>query len=135
MLIITQNQINPLVVTLTEKKQLSTKIYLLELINNQSNTKVYCIANDVSVSPDRYNEFCITETSQSSGGTNPFDSEVSLPLDGFYYYNIYENPDSLLVPSGLNQVETGKLLVLSNKIVVTPIYTSSINPSQQVYTQ
>lgn len=133
MIVLTQNTVNQVVVTLTEKKQSSTKIYLFEFVNQQAQSKVYCISSDLSTSPNRYNLFCINETSQASGGTNPLDSDVPLPLPGFYYYNVYENPGSVLSPTGLNQVETGKALVIANKVQSTPTYVSNVNPKKVIY--
>lgn len=133
MVIITQNRTNKIVTTLTEKKVTTSYIYLFEFTNATSNEKFYTVATDLSGSKQRFNAFCITETSQSSGGTNPFDSEVSLALSGFYYYNVYENPNSVLNPSGLNKVETGKMLVIANKIVVNPTYQSAVNPNLVVF--
>lgn len=133
MVIITQNTVNQVIVTLTEKKQSATKIYLFEFVNQQSKDKVYCVSSDLSTSPNRYNLFCINETSQASGGTNPLDSDVPLPLAGFYYYNVYENPGSVLSPVGLNQVETGKALIIANKTKTVPVYVSDTASKKVVY--
>jgi hypothetical protein len=135
MLVITQGNVNKLVVTLTEKKVTDSNIYLIEFVNQESKNKYYVVGQDVSVSPNRYNEFCITETTGSSGTTNPFNEQIQLPLSGFYFYNVYENPNSVIISTGLNQVETGKVLVLVNpaSIVKTPTYKSAVNPGLIVY--
>lgn len=133
MIIIKQGQTNQIVVTLTEKKVTSTSIYLFEFVNQTSSDKFYCVSPDVSTSKNRYNEFCIEEMTDASGTTNPYDSEILLALSGFYYYNVYENPSSLLSPSGLNQVETGKCLVLANKTITAPVYQSTKNPNLIVF--
>lgn len=133
MIILVQGSVNKIAVTLTEKKQSNTTIYLFEFINQESNNKFYCIAPDLSTSPNRYNAFCITETSGLSGTTNPNNAQVFLTLNGFYYYNIYENPNSVLVPKGLNEVETGKALVVAGSKISTPTYKSKINPGLIVY--
>lgn len=133
MLIITQSKLNVLITTLTEKKVSATKIYLFEAVNQEQNSKVYCVCADVSISPNRYNQFCVHENTFLSGSTNPLNSEILLPLSGFYYYNIYENPNSVLSPVGLHQLETGKLLVLASKTQSVPVFVSAINPDQIVY--
>lgn len=133
MVIITQSKLNVVVTTLTEKKISPTKIYLFEAFNQETNKSTYCVCSDVSVSPNRYNQFCIYENTGLSGVTNPLNSQILLPLAGFYYYNIYENPNSVLSPAGLHRVETGKLLVIASKIQSTPTYASTVNPGNFVY--
>lgn len=134
MLLITQDRANKIVTTLTEFKITDTNIYLFELTNQDSNQKFYCVCIDTSPSKNRYNAFCVTETFQSSGGTNPLNAQIALSLPGFYYYNVYENPDSLLSPTGLNRVETGKLLVIANKVII-PItkYERIPSPTKIIY--
>lgn len=134
MLLITQNKVNKLVTTLTEFKITNTSIYLLELTNQDTKERFYCVCTDLSCSKNRSNSFCVTETYQSSGGTNPLNAQVALSLPGFYYYNVYENPDSILNPSGLNKVETGKLLVIENlPISPTKSYVNETYPDKKVY--
>jgi hypothetical protein len=135
MIILLQGNVNKISVTLTEKKQSSTTIYLFEFINQESRNKLYTVAPDLSTSPNRYNQFCITETTGLSGTTNPLNAQVFLTLAGFYYYNVYENPNSVLSPAGLNQVETGKALVIAPASAPTPTYVSSVNPTLIVYKQ
>lgn len=133
MLIITQGRLNVLVTTLTEKKVNATKIYLIELVQSQENKKFYCVNTDVSISPNRYNQFCVYENSGISGTTNPLNGQILLPLAGFYYYNVYENPLSVLSPTGLHQVETGKCLVIANKVLINPTYVSNANQQEIVF--
>jgi hypothetical protein len=133
MVVITQNHVNQVVTTLTEKKQSCTRIYLIKLYNETTKYDFFCVVTDKSHSPNRYNLFCVTETSQSTGTTNPYDGQLALPLSGFYSYHIYENPYSSLSPTGLHLVEQGKWLVLKNKFQEAPKYESGVNPKLQVY--
>jgi hypothetical protein len=118
MIVIKQNCINKLVFTLFEKQITCTDIFLIEIVNATTNGSYYCVALDRSCSPERYNAFCIPET--------------NCLLPGQYSYNIYENPDSLLVPTGLNCVESGRLLVIGVDADTTS-YQSQVNPNLQVY--
>jgi hypothetical protein len=132
MLVIQQNSINKLVVTLFEEDVLTDNlIYLFEFINLTTNGYFYCVASDKSKSPYRHNDFCITETGPS-GSTDPYNAQVNLPLPGQYLYNIYENPLSVLSPAGLNLVESGKVRVVG---VTTPAnsFQSSVNPNLVAY--
>jgi|SRR5579863_2847068 hypothetical protein len=132
MLVIQQGTLNKLVVTLFEEDQLTdNNIYLFEFINLTTNASFYCVATDVSKSPYRHNDFCITETSPS-GSTNPLAAQIRLSLPGQYLYNVYENPNSVLSPTGLNMVESGKALVEG---VDQPVnsFQSTVNPGLVAY--
>jgi len=132
MLIINQNSLNKLVVTLFAEDILTdNNIYLFEFINLTTRGYFYCVATDVSTSPFRHNDFCITETGPS-GTTNPYAAQVNLPLPGQYSYNVYENPESVLSPSGLHRVESGKLLVMGVD-TTQAAFQSAVNPNLQVY--
>jgi|ERR1700722_4048594 len=129
MIVINQNSLNKIIATLFAECTTDTTIFLFEIINRTTNNSYYCVVNDVSNSPDRYQEFCVLAT---SGTTDPLQSQINLPLAGQYDYNFYENPNSLLSPTGLNKVESGKLLVVTPSTSL-PAYQSNINPSLQVY--
>jgi hypothetical protein len=132
MLIINQNSLNKLVVTLFAEDVLTdNNIYLFEFINLTTNGYFYCVATDVSTSPYRHNDFCITETGPS-GSTDPYAGQVNLPLPGQYSYNVYENPQSVLTPSGLHRVESGKLLVVG-VTAASPAFQSAVNPNLVAY--
>jgi hypothetical protein len=130
MIIIRQNKLNQVVTTLKEMQCVPSTIYLLQFINKSTNDFFYVIATDISTSPDRYQLFCITEI--GSGTPDPTQGEVLLTLQGQYDYNIFANPDSLLDPTGLNQVETGKLLVTGFSPQL-PVYQSNVNPDLVMY--
>lgn len=85
--------------TVTELTTLANPEYLFEFIEEQSDEKSYCILTDISTSTTRFNEFSITDG-----------VDVTFPLDGFYTYNIYEQPNGTgtLDPTGLNRVERGR---------------------------
>lgn len=130
--IITQSKVNLLQLATVDGNVTSVSVYLLEFVNKTTSNKYYCVAVNKS-NTIRYVAFCITETFSSSGGTNPYASQVALALSGQYYLNVYENPNSLLSPSTLNQVATTFALVINPAPVVTPSYQSAVNPNLQVY--
>jgi len=77
---------NIVVLTLTEKVTITDPTFLFEFYNNQTFVKYYCIADDVSLYPDRYNKFTITLT---AGVPVPLSGEVSLPIGDEYNYTVY----------------------------------------------
>ena len=110
MILLFKDCTNQVIVTLAEKKMLNTDIYLFEFTNILSNEKFYCVSQDSSEHQYRYQRFCITHI--SSGSTDPYQSQVNIPLEGFYDYVAYENPDSVLNPDGLNVVEVGRMKLI-----------------------
>ena len=93
--------------TLTEKVTLSSPVFLFEFTNDMSlSTSYYFIAADTSTETQRYNLFTIIE-----GGNDPQNGNITLGLEGFYKYNIYEQVtgSTNLDPTGLTLVESGKM--------------------------
>ena len=95
MIRITKGAVNLVTVTLTENSTMPNPIYLFKLVNQQSNISYYFIANDTSMYTQRYNSFLLTEKTNA----NTLQAEVTLPLEGFYNYYVYET--SLQNTSGL----------------------------------
>lgn len=110
MIKITRGQANVVVITLKEKTTLTNPKYLFVFKNDQTNVEAKFIAADTSTYPDRYNKFTITEKTTSP---NPLTGEVTLSLDGFYTYTIYEQTSStnLNPANATGVVETGKVQV------------------------
>lgn len=128
MILLFKQCINQVIVTLAEKKLENTDIYLVEFISSQGNEKFYTIAQDTSDWQERYQRFCITHV---TGDTTSGLTEVNMQLEGFYEYNIYENPDSLLIPDGLNLVETGRMKLIGfteEKPVYNPTPSPAVKP-------
>ena len=112
MIQITKGIANTVVLTLKEKTTLTNPKYLFVFKNDQSNVDSKFIAADTSTYPDRYNKFVITE---KTSNPNPLTGEVTLSLDGFYTYTIYEQTSSTnLNPANATKiVETGKVQVFA----------------------
>jgi hypothetical protein len=87
---------NILTVTVTEKATVSNPIYLFKFVNQTSNVSYYFISSDTSQFKQRYNKFLLTEKSNA----NTLNGEVTLGLQGFYDYEIYQT--NLANTSGLS---------------------------------
>ncbi len=140
MILLYENSVNLVFFTLTEKKRNSTKKYLFQFTNNTSGESFYCIADDKSHTPYRYNSFCITHV---TGERNPIIGEVNFTLPGFYTYNVYENPDSIFVGedddinSFINAglifpVETGKMKFVTES-QPTEVFENPVSPNHVVF--
>lgn len=93
--------------TLREKVSIDSPNYLFEFISNNTKKKVYCIAIDTSLYPERYNRFSLTVMETTP---DPLSAEIKLLTGDEYTYNVYEQESSTnLDPEGLNIVETGMM--------------------------
>jgi hypothetical protein len=115
MIRLTQDSANLVVVTTTEKG--SASHYLFKFFSLATNISAYCVADDTSPYPARYNAFTITDM------VNPTatDAEVDLAT-GEYKYFIYANSSAVnLDPTGLTLLESGMCLV-SGVVPTTTTY-------------
>ena len=84
MILLQQDTVNSVVVTLTELTTISNPFYLFEFISGDTNESKIFVADDVSTSKSRYNEFNIELT---SGIEDLLNGVIKLPLKGFYQYS------------------------------------------------
>lgn len=105
-----QGQANPITLTLTEKCTLDAPVFLFHLLHRQTGNEYTFIAQDITLYPNRYNEFSIVE----KAGANNLNSEVTLPYTGQYYYAVYEQESTtnLDIEQATTIVETGICIVL-----------------------
>lgn len=109
MIVITKNSANTVVVTLEEKRTITSAYYLFKFAHDQSSSISYCIPTDTSAYTERYNKFTITDQANPA----PLSGQVNLNT-GFYHYYIYEQASSTnLDPTGLTLVEQGKALCIT----------------------
>jgi hypothetical protein len=102
---ITQDSANNVVITTTEKG--SASHYLFRFFSLSTNIDAFCIADDTSPYPVRYNAFTITDTASPTAT----DGEVNLAT-GEYKYFVYANSSSSnLDPDGLTLLESGMCIV------------------------
>ena len=107
MLLIKKNQVNTLVVTVSQNAELVNPEWLFSFTHIFSKDQVRFIAEDVSVHKTRYDEFIINEGT----GIN----DVNFPFQGLYTYGIYEQPSgsgNLNPALAYNLVESGQAQVL-----------------------
>lgn len=90
-----KNSTNNVVVTLTENSTVTNPIYLFMFTNQTSNVPYYFISTDTSSYKTRYNKFSVVEKLAA----NTLNGEVTLGLNGFYKYTVYQT--SLSNTSGL----------------------------------
>lgn len=133
MIVINKNTTNNFVATLYELSQLTDPNYLFEFESDQTKIKYYTIITDVSTNKPRYNEFNFIE-----GSDDPNNGSLDLGSPGFYNYKVYEQSSSSnLDPTGLNEVEQGKLKLIDstyqpsfNQHSVSPTTNIVYNPAQ-----
>lgn len=133
MIVINKNTTNNFVATLYELSQLTDPNYLFQFESDQTKTKYYTIITDVSTNKPRYNEFNFVE-----GSDDPTNGSLDLGSPGFYNYKVYEQSSSSnLDPTGLNEVEQGKLKLIDstyqpsfNQHSVLPTTNIVYNPAQ-----
>ena len=102
--------------------------YLFELRSDTTEGVQYCVAQDTSAFPNRFNQFSITEV--GPGTPTPTNAEVQLSNDGQWQYFIYANSSaSNLDPTGLALLEQGIV-----KVTGTPAATQVYTGGNQTYT-
>jgi hypothetical protein len=79
---ITQDSANNVVITTTEKG--SASHYLFRFFSLSTNINAYCVADDTSPYPERYNAFTITDTASPTAT----DAEVDLATGEYKYYRL-----------------------------------------------
>lgn len=61
MLLINQGAVNQLILTLTENVTIDSPFYLFEFTNDVTMVSQYFVLEDISIHPERYNEFTFNE--------------------------------------------------------------------------
>ena len=115
MIRLTQDSANLVVITTTEKG--SASHYLFKFFSLATNMSAYCVADDTSPYPARYNAFTITDVASPT----PTSAEVDLAT-GEYKYFVYANSSSSnLDPTGLTLLESG-MCIVSGVVPTTTAY-------------
>ena len=113
MIRLTQDSANLVVITTTEKGTASH--YLFKFFSLATNVSAYCVADDTSPYPERYNAFTITDTPSPTAT----DAEVDLAT-GEYKYYVYANSSAVnLDPTGLTLLESGMCIVSGTETAPT----------------
>jgi hypothetical protein len=80
-----------------------------------TNINAFCIADDTSPYPLRYNAFTILDTPNPTAT----DGEVDLATGEYKYYVFANSSSSNLDPTGLTELESGMCLVSGTEPTVT----------------
>lgn len=105
MIRLTQDSSNNVVITTTEKG--SASHYLFQFFSLSTNINAFCIADDTSPFPLRYNAFTIIDQASPTAT----DGEVDLATGEYKYYVFANSSSSNLDPTGLTELESGMCLV------------------------
>lgn len=121
MIKILKNEVNRVVVTLTENVTIPSPVYFLfEFISDNSLSNKVFTATDISPNICRYNEFMIEET---DGVEDLLDGVINLEPNGYYKYNVYQMSDPTNLDISLTDgiVEKGKVYFKGD---IKPVKTS-----------
>ena len=113
MIRLTQDSANTVVITTTEKGSASHNLF--QFLSLSTNINAFCIADDTSPYPLRYNAFTITDQASPTAT----DGEVDLATGEYKYYVFANSSSSNLDPSGLTELESGMCLVTGTEPTVT----------------
>lgn len=109
MLVFVKGEAKQTLVTLNEKKTLSSPYYLFVFSHLTVGEVVKVVVNstsDLSAYPDRYNLFNI-DTVTLFASKSP----------GQWYYEVYEQADQTTTTAGKNLVECGKMLLKETRLI------------------
>ena len=118
MILLQQNSLSQVTVSLTENQLSTGSLFLLQLTNDTSQEVFSAMVEDVSEDALSYNTFFIPVSSSGIADTGSF----VLSLPGFYHYTFLE--------SGSNNIlEIGKVQLLPSVSSSVTAFTSSYSPS------
>ena len=111
---VTQDTLNYVTLTLSEKSTLDSPYYLLELVSNQDSTsKVVRLAGDTTLNVYRYNRFPLTLADE---GSEDLANGIIHLLDGTFNYYAWESTTtSMDLADATGIVESGELVVTSTE--------------------
>jgi len=121
MIKIEKNEINRVVLTLTENVTIPSPVYFLfEFISDDTLASKIFTTGDISPNICRYNEFMVEET---DGGEDLLNGIINLEPNGYYKYNVYQMSDPTNLDIDLTDgiVEKGKVYFKGD---IKPVRTS-----------
>lgn len=122
MFVIEKLSSNSIICTLTEKVSIESPVYLFEFENELTHIKYYCIAADISIYPERYNNFIIVD----KVSPNPLLGEIQLIDLGFYNYTVYQQHST----TNLDPTDTLGILEIGKMKFITPATSIEIYNAQ-----
>lgn len=128
MIFLNRDQVNDVVLTLTEKVTItaSTPYFLFSFTSDDTNVSKLFTAPDVSINTTRYNEFNITVT----GGTESLTGgTIDISDNGYWKYIVYEmtGQTNLDISGTTSIVENGKMYLSGSTVPVMSGYTEQSN--------
>jgi hypothetical protein len=125
MLLINQGTTNSLILTLTENVTIDSPFYLFEFTNDVTMFSQYYILEDISIHPERYNEFLVDERTIVKGGEGegeyiPVGAEIFLSPAGQFTYRVFQQYDPYNTDPNLTE---GLLEIGIAKVVPSAITT------------
>ena len=131
MILLQQNTVNDVVLTLRELTTISSPFYLFVFTSDDTNISKIFTGVDISTNVNTYNEFNIELT---SGVEDLSNSVINLPYKGYYTYNIYSMVTewNLDINNVTELVESGKVYVNDTIKPVKTTYTGG-NNTKAVY--
>ena len=131
MILLQQNTVNDVVLTLRELTTIENPFYLFVFTSDDTNISKIFTGVDTSTNVNTYNEFNIELT---SGAEDLLDSVINLPYKGYYTYNIYSmvTEGNLDINNVTELVESGKVYVNDTVKPVKTTYTGG-NNTKAVY--
>jgi len=131
MILLQQNTVNDVVLTLRELTTIENPFYLFVFTSDDTNISKIFTGVDISTNVNTYNEFNIELT---SGAEDLLDSVINLPYKGYYTYNIYSmvTEGNLDINNVTELVESGKVYVNDTVKPVKTTYAGG-NNTKAVY--
>lgn len=104
---------NNCVFTLNEKTTIDPVFYILEIYSNQDhNTKLMLLQNDISSNKNRWNQFVITEND-----IEDINNSIITLKSGSYDYFVWQSSVSTLDVSLADSIiESGKIVVIGDSV-------------------
>lgn len=131
MILLQQNTVNDVVLTLRELTTIENPFYLFVFTSDDTNISKIFTGVDISTNVNTYNEFNIELT---SGAEDLSNSVINLPYKGYYTYNIYSmvTEGNLDINNVTELVESGKVYVNDTVKPIKTTYTGG-NNTKAVY--
>ena len=121
MLLINRDSLNTIDLTLTELVTIPNPYYLFVFTNKQTNEVSKCLLTDISVYPERYNRFQLTEP-----------TSVEL-IAADYSYQVYEKSvNNTTIPSSVYLLETG-IVKVPPTLLTESVFESTLSTDPKVY--
>jgi len=120
MILLNRGSANTVNISLSDLSTIENPVYLFEFISGQKNVSYTFLAADISLFPERYNRFLITETTSPDN----LNGEVELDHLGLYDYSVYEQTSTtnLDVNLATKLLQSGKMRLEATSVRINDTY-------------